>query len=183
MEEHEKILQMLEEGKLRAEEASRLFEALKLKLEKRKVKHLNKHMLHMKRHGFGFERCLGEDDCEESLLDSGIADCIGPIRINMSKSHSGKANGSEENARIIKMLKEGKITAEEASQLIKAVRKSYASDDCIIEVERDPGRHGSWFGGTRFGEHHHFSHHHFGPDRKRVVVKLRPGDMHFDCCD
>lgn len=190
MEEHEKILQMLEEGKLRAEEASRLFEALKLKLEKRKVRHLNKHMKHMlhkKRHGFGFDRCFGEDDCEESLLDSGITDCIGPVRINMSKSPSGKKEGSEENARILKMLKEGKITAEEASQLIKAVRKSYASDDCTIEIEKgfhhEPRFGGTRFGGTRFGEHHHFSHHHFGPGPKRVVVKLRPGDMHFDCCD
>lgn len=180
MEEHEKILEMLENGKLRAEEASRLFEALKLKLEKRIVRQSNKHLSRMIRHGYIHGPCFGAED--EMLLDSDFDDCAGPVKIKRIKTPCGKKEGSEENARIIKMLKEGKITSEEASQLIKAVRKSYASDDYTIEIEKG-FHHEPRFGGTQFGGHHNFSHHHVGPDRKRIVVKLRPGDMHFDCCE
>ncbi len=177
MEEHQKILEMLEKGTLKAEDASRLFEALKIRPKIRKFRHMHKHMSRMMRRGFRYDPCAEEEDCSNPFLDSGLPDCIGPIRIKRTLGKEEDNEGVEENSRIIKMLKEGKITADEASQLIKAVRKSFGGDYC---VEIGPGFHdGPWFSGRS-----PFSRHHFGSGRKRIVVKLHPGGRRgFDCCE
>lgn len=89
-----------------------------------------------------------------------------------------------EKQRILKLLEDGKITAEEAAELLEALKKSYAHNT-----------HAHPHCGPMFIKHR-FSRHHFDPccppHRKKVIVKVgdaccaHPEDvdvMAFGCCD
>ena len=70
----------------------------------------------------------------------------------------------EAKERILKLLEDGKITADEAAKLLEALKRSYGSDDCC-RVIRFPHHHGQWF-------------HRHHPHRKKVIVTMRD-----ECCE
>lgn len=80
----------------------------------------------------------------------------------------------EEKKKILSLLEEGKISAEEAVKLLEAVNKSNAGH-VEIDMECIPGFH------------HHpriIKKHLFGHSGKRVFVKLcGEDDFNVNCCD
>lgn len=85
----------------------------------------------------------------------------------------------KERKRILELLKEGKISADEAVKLLEAVNKSYAGH-VEFDMECIPGFHHH----PRFMRKHVIRGHRFGHADKRVIVKLcGDDDLEFDCCD